>query len=871
MKLSKSALINKKTIFFVFFIFSLFTFHFSLFTSPTQAYEAPLSKPCQDPKDGPLTDNYITDEAGEPQFVFDVEETGPVNTQVTRTFEATYQVDFSKLQAIFGPANSNYQEGRYQDDTHRLSNVLSLPKSLFNKFHGAAQKTTPKLMLDTYKVAYIKYILEHPGLPEASAKYSNTNGADPFTIYELITQQNFPNPPNPPSQGGSKTEWQNNWGKYWEKVPTAYREFYNGKLDFRVAVGDKQVDWALGEITDSDRQQFGIAGPICLDQIREIRFVMPEFSRTVSVSDNLNKVVVPCVAQSWRHAPKGNDAADECKSLTQNPTSENQNRDGNILAKVVGFCQKLIKASGDVAKKFRDAAKVTLDLLNPVKNTYAAASDENKCFALLNLGAKEGSAPFCALPAGQLQANDRCIDKPSENKLDKDNPRVICEFKMTYQLDIRIDPNNPRWNSCIAEGAGYRCTTKIRIFPNFRIPFLAEIWNNTTYSEEQGGVQSNQKKGRPGIYSAFTPKTLLSTDLSMIELNKLCENSGDPDSDICKAREAASKKIDDFCTPDGPFWHVLKDLTSEECRDALFNNKVTPGKAKTETGEQKQRFIGAADCNKFITRDLSLKPKALQEYQGIESITKECLLQTSNVAVTGPVDFDDQQPPPGTGGGCGPTSSFASMLPNPIPQSVNAQSPNDFPLLADGRVITAAKAASEEFGVPCEILVAHHYVEDNWDSGSFISGRDIGAIETDVTDPVRCANFNGVWAGTGCKFATLQDTANYAADLIIRKFEGWYGERRAPRSFEEMILTMALFNGFPGNANCRPGVPYTGPCPPPDAIDNSYVMNRFDERHSTMYLIFCSDGVRCPPGTLFQRDGAATVAKEFYLNYGRQP
>lgn len=649
MKFRLPALVFRRLTFSVLLLtFSLFALTLTSLAPSAQAYDPPNPKPCQNPKDGPLTDNYVTDESGEPQFVFDVEETGAPGTRITKTFEATYQVDFSKLQAIFGPANSNYQEGRYQDDTHRLSNIFSLPKSLFNKFHGAAQKTTPRPMIDTYKVAYIKYILENPTLPEAAAKYADTQGNNPYTIYELITPpRNFPNPPKPPSLEGSKNDWQKNWGNYWEKIPTSYREFYNGKLDFRVAVGDKQVDWALGEITDEDRQLFNIAGPICLDQIREINFVMPEFSRTVSVSDNLNKVVVPCVAQSWRHAPKGNDRADECKSLNTNPIGENQNQDGNILAKVVSFCQKLIKAPGDVAKKFKDAAKVTLKLINPVKNTYAAAQDENKCFALLNLGAKEGSAPFCALPDGQLQSGDRCIDKPSENKLDKDNPRVICEFKVTYQFDLAINPNDPRWNSCVTEGGGFRCITKVRIFPNFRIPFLAEIWNNTTYSEEQGGVQSNQKKGRPGIYSAFTPKTLLSADLSISELNRLCEKSGDPDSDICKARDAASKKIDEFCTPNGPFWHILKDLTSEECRDALFNNKVTPGKSKTETGEQKQRFIGAADCNKFITRDLSLKPKVLQEYQGIESITKECLLQTSNVAVTGPVDFSSPSPSPG--------------------------------------------------------------------------------------------------------------------------------------------------------------------------------------------------------------------------------
>ncbi|MBI3341772.1 hypothetical protein HY024_01485 [Candidatus Curtissbacteria bacterium] len=206
------------------------------------------------------------------------------------------------------------------------------------------------------------------------------------------------------------------------------------------------------------------------------------------------------------------------------------------------------------------------------------------------------------------------------------------------------------------------------------------------------------------------------------------------------------------------------------------------------------------------------------------------------------------------------------MLPNPIPASAGAVSPQIFQRLDTGNVIPAAKAAESQTGTPCELLVGLDYVESSWsDSGSFISGRTIGTVETDVPSASACTSYGGTWNDNpgGCIFRTLEQTAIYAGDHIKDKVALISGQQRPPQNFNEMVGAMSYYNGG-GNANCGKGVAYSGPCPPPDGIDDPYAMSHFDNNHTQMYLIFCSDFTRCDPPQRFQRDGAATAAKEFF-------
>lgn len=217
---------------------------------------------------------------------------------------------------------------------------------------------------------------------------------------------------------------------------------------------------------------------------------------------------------------------------------------------------------------------------------------------------------------------------------------------------------------------------------------------------------------------------------------------------------------------------------------------------------------------------------------------------------------------------CGQSSSFSTLLPNPIPQSVNPVSPGSFATLISGDVVNVAKIASAQTGVPCEMLVGIHYVEAGWsDKGSFISGRPIGAVETDIGEALYCTGLGGTFSGGGCVFSSLQQTAVASANIVLNKMQALTGQRKPPANFEEMIGAMELYNG-PGNANCKASVPYNGPCPPPRGTDNPYALGHFDIAHKDMFLIYCGDNDPCKVLTPFISDGAATAAKEFFLKIG---
>ncbi len=217
---------------------------------------------------------------------------------------------------------------------------------------------------------------------------------------------------------------------------------------------------------------------------------------------------------------------------------------------------------------------------------------------------------------------------------------------------------------------------------------------------------------------------------------------------------------------------------------------------------------------------------------------------------------------------CGSSSSFARLLPNPIPASVGTVSSGSLSTLISGNVINVAKIASSQTGVPCEMLVGIDYIEAGWlDTGSFISGRQIGATETDINNPSLCSSLGGTFSGGGCTFSSLQQTALASANIILNKMATLTGQRRPPANFNEMIGAMSYYNGG-GNSNCGKSVPYNNPCPPPAGIDDPYAMGHFDSKHPTMYLIYCADLTKCSTVTPFTRDGAATAAKEFFLRIG---
>lgn len=144
--------------------------------------------------------------------------------------------------------------------------------------------------------------------------------------------------------------------------------------------------------------------------------------------------------------------------------------------------------------------------------------------------------------------------------------------------------------------------------------------------------------------------------------------------------------------------------------------------------------------------------------------------------------------------------------------------------------------ASEETGVPCEVLAGHHFEEG---SAAFTEAGG---------DPTKVSVANG---GPASQDGGLENSAIIAANAILR---------HPFSTYQELITSMSNFNGG-GNANC--GVsPYSG-CPKKFAgEDDPYVTNMLDAKHGSMYLIYCGDFQKCAYGTPYgtDRPGAFAVA-----------
>lgn len=156
--------------------------------------------------------------------------------------------------------------------------------------------------------------------------------------------------------------------------------------------------------------------------------------------------------------------------------------------------------------------------------------------------------------------------------------------------------------------------------------------------------------------------------------------------------------------------------------------------------------------------------------------------------------------------------------------------------------------ASEETGVPCEILAGIHKVEADLNpNGSLVSGRQLGTPEPDAGGKV---------------FRTLLETAVYAGEHLKGKVGGNLN------NLETITTALSRYNGG-GNSNCQPGypwpIPYAG-CPRAfEGEDDPYPTNWIDNKHNTMYLLYCADHTACEP-QVWERPGALTFAIAVYEN-----
>jgi len=155
-------------------------------------------------------------------------------------------------------------------------------------------------------------------------------------------------------------------------------------------------------------------------------------------------------------------------------------------------------------------------------------------------------------------------------------------------------------------------------------------------------------------------------------------------------------------------------------------------------------------------------------------------------------------------------------------------------------------AAEKETGVPCEVLAGIHFVEAaNNPDGSLVSGRKLGTPEPDAGGKV---------------FRSLLETAKYAGDHLNGKVGG------SIKDVKSLITALSRYNGG-GNSNCQVGYPYPisyAGCPRLfEGEDDPYPTNFLDNKHNTMYLLYCADHTACVP-QVFERPGSFTVALNVY-------
>jgi lysozyme family protein len=205
-----------------------------------------------------------------------------------------------------------------------------------------------------------------------------------------------------------------------------------------------------------------------------------------------------------------------------------------------------------------------------------------------------------------------------------------------------------------------------------------------------------------------------------------------------------------------------------------------------------------------------------------------------------------------------PSTPFPSI---PIGELFNTK---DLSSLADLKGIAESclenkdvyEQASATTGVPWQVLAGIHSREGNCGKNkSLISGRTIGQNEPDLLGNC-AASATGLGkpfpiAG-GCAFKTLLDTAIYSGNHLKGKIG------IIPTTIPQLTLALTRYNGG-GNANCGK-TPYSS-CPKLyPGEDDTYVMNKFDDRHNRMFIVYCADYTMCQPPKVDTRPGTLTIS-----------
>ena len=658
--------------------------------NPSPTPPPPRPEACQNAvSTDKLTDHYITDDDGNPAQIVDqnnipvttftISGSGPPGSTVTATGNKTlsYTLDLSKLQAIFADTNSNFNEGAYQNQEHQQAPLISLNTQNRDDFFGPNQKAAPKVMTDQLRVQYVNYVYNKPTLTESANTITDVNGNNPLTIYDMVQKWGPPKP--------DTAAWESTWGRYWVKIPTAYNEYYEGKLEFRAAIGNDMIQ----------KVKNGQFCPVTFDSRPPITFIMPQSFRAAATTGETNVLIAPKVAQS-----PGNNLL-----LTSAQNVE------NALASVIKRCVRLASQNPLTKSLKKVISYLKIKNLNPVTNVYAATN--TGCVKVLGDG-KSGSAPYCALPAGQLPEGTCTQPNANDpNQVDPSNTNVVCKITFTFSTEMTLPASgNGQWDSCSTSGGIVSCTANVSVWPDFRIPWIGEIWNNTLYSDSSESITGSiQQTGRPGVYAFFAHDLVLKSASQPDPLAVLLQGMVDK----CLADPATGPLDPRGCadllnwaadkTAEYPdlkpcfenfIFHGTGDLGS--CVASITTNIISslqklPGQVGgtlgdsissvlgTSTGEGKQPLIGSTDCLKMFVRDMALKPLVLQHYQNIDT---SCIPKTQTTSTPAPTPAPTL--PPGATPTPAPTpvptptpTPFATALPTPTSTPIPTPTPTPTP------------------------------------------------------------------------------------------------------------------------------------------------------------------------------------------------
>jgi len=632
---------------FVTVAFILYAIPYTLYASPVHAQAPPDPFPCENPiEPNPeiLTHNWMVNENREPEPQSQLHnkiatKAGAEHSEVTAEYTFEFTVNFSQMGALFGPTNSDYNEGEYQQEDHKNANISELDQVDISKYNGPVQKAGNQVMLDALRIKYVDYIWRNPHLQEASDEFTNTNGDNPRSIYEMHhdfgeqlpdLDPNTSNP-TPPSYGGNKNDWQDKWGQYWSKIPTSYSEYYKAYIQFRAqhkAYENQALVNNSGNLIDQVLR--GAHCPYWIDET--IAFVMPEYFRTTATTGQVNQIIVPGAAQS-NHS---NDVILQNKPESQNSVSGK----GNLLSTIIDKCLKAFQNNpvSNALKKVISFVHTNFLSFNVYAEPYFQTGDNPDedynldCIRILVDG-KEGRDPYCALPADQPDGDLEytCTNQIDELKRDKNNPNVICTFKIKWkspimkleqgeasnQFDVCIPhPITPDW---------VICDVAVSLWPIFEIPWQAEIWNNTLFSDKKNlepylGSESQQIKGRPGSYSFFTPITVFEDEIDA--LLRKCNPLENPNSEACNEIKTLAHDSGNADFKACVERVLLNPEALTICAEEVVSNIAKKRPGETDRGsisDLSRRVIGGTDCSKEYVWHNALYPIAAQQVYGIKN------------------------------------------------------------------------------------------------------------------------------------------------------------------------------------------------------------------------------------------------------------